>query len=187
MCVYVCVCVCIYIYIYTCICIYIYIYICIRRPPRSSMPNLPTKIIPAKIYWLELSREFPMGLEISPLNIKIMFESNPLKSRIVVRRLAVHTASSQKFNLGKWAQPLEDLNFHMTCWWETKQWFWELRPSIRNRANRNDSWACPRGTTCRGGPWCSQIWAASSGLCRRLSVGYSLQGGAVGGGWSGWG
>ena len=52
-------------------------------------PNLPTKIIPTKIRWLELSGKFLMGLRIPSLNIKIMLESNPLKSRILVRRSAV--------------------------------------------------------------------------------------------------
>ena len=33
---------------------------------------------------------FPMDMRIPPLKIKIMRESNPLKSRISVRRLAVH-------------------------------------------------------------------------------------------------
>ena len=46
-------------------------------------------IIPTKIARLELSGKFPVGLGIQPLNIKIMFESDPLKSRILVRRLAV--------------------------------------------------------------------------------------------------
>ena len=36
-----------------------------------------------------------MDMRISPLNIKIMLESNPLKSRILVRRLAVVTLDSR--------------------------------------------------------------------------------------------
>ena len=52
-------------------------------------PNLPTKSIPAKIAGLKLSRESPMGLGTPPLGIKILFESNPLKPRILARRLAV--------------------------------------------------------------------------------------------------
>ena len=47
-------------------------------------PNLPTNIIPAKIAWLKLSGKFPMGLEIPPLKTKIMLESNPLKSTMLV-------------------------------------------------------------------------------------------------------
>ena len=53
--------------------------------------NLPTKIIPTKICWLNISGKFPMCLGIPPLQIKIMLESNPLKSRILVWRLAVHS------------------------------------------------------------------------------------------------
>ena len=52
-------------------------------------PDLPTKIIPTKIRWLESSGEFPMDMWIPPLTIKILLESNPLRSRILVRRLAV--------------------------------------------------------------------------------------------------
>ena len=60
------------------------------RPWGSThTPNLPTNIIPTKIRWLTISGEFPMGMIIPPLEIKILLESNPLKSRILVRRLAV--------------------------------------------------------------------------------------------------
>ena len=52
-------------------------------------PNLPTKLLPTKIAWLKLSGNFPMDIRIPPLKTKIMLESNPLKSRILVRRLAV--------------------------------------------------------------------------------------------------
>ena len=38
---------------------------------------------------LKLSGKFPMGLGIPPLRIKFLLESKPLKSRILVRRLAV--------------------------------------------------------------------------------------------------
>ena len=41
------------------------------------------------------SRQFPMGLGIPPLKIKILLESNPLKSIILARRWAV-LASEQK-------------------------------------------------------------------------------------------
>ena len=54
--------------------------------PRT--PNLP-KIMPTKICWLKTYSKFPMGLGIPPLEIKIMLESNPLTSRILVRRLGV--------------------------------------------------------------------------------------------------
>ena len=106
----------IYIYIYTCIYLYIYVhmYICTYGgcdPSTRSgwpvwsqrllawlvaltstlrhTPNFPTKIIPTKIAWLKLSGEFPMGLGIPPLVIKIMLESNPLKSIMLVQRWAV--------------------------------------------------------------------------------------------------
>ena len=55
----------------------------------SCTPNLPAKIVPTKIPWLKLSGKFPMDMRIPPRNIKIMLVSNPLKSRILVRRLAV--------------------------------------------------------------------------------------------------
>ena len=54
--------------------------------------NLPAKNLPAKIRWLNIFWEFPAGLGIPPLEIQIMLESSPLKSRILVQRLA---ASSQ--------------------------------------------------------------------------------------------
>ena len=50
-------------------------------------PNLPTKNLPTKIAWLKLSGKFPLDMRIPPLKIKIMLESNPPKSRILVRRL----------------------------------------------------------------------------------------------------
>ena len=56
---------------------------------RHVTPDLPTKIIPAKIAWLKLSRKLHMGLGIPPFTLKILIESNPLKSRFLVRRLAV--------------------------------------------------------------------------------------------------
>ena len=58
-------------------------------------PNLPTEIIP-KIPWLELSGRFPMGLGIPPLKFQILLESKPLKSRILVRRLAVHVGAPRR-------------------------------------------------------------------------------------------
>ena len=42
-----------------------------------------------KIAWLRLSRKFPVGLGIPLLKTKVLLESNPLQSRILVRRLAV--------------------------------------------------------------------------------------------------
>ena len=90
----------IYIYIYNIhvhIYIYIYIYIhvirgCIdvlRVVIQPDTPNFPTNIIPTYIASLKLSEKFPMGLGIPPLKIKITLESNPLKSIMLVGRLAV--------------------------------------------------------------------------------------------------
>ena len=56
---------------------------------RGITPNLPTKIIPAKICWLKKSGRSPMDLRIPPFQIKSTLESNPPKSRVSVRRLAV--------------------------------------------------------------------------------------------------
>ena len=52
-------------------------------------PNLPTKSIPTKIRWRRISWKFPLVMRTPPLEVKIMLESNSLKSRILVRRLAV--------------------------------------------------------------------------------------------------
>ena len=60
-------------------------------PLLRAMPNLPTTIIPDKIRWLKASGKSPMDMRISPLEIKILLQSNPLKSRILVQRLAVHS------------------------------------------------------------------------------------------------
>ena len=57
---------------------------------RMLTPDLPTKIIPTKIRWLKLSGKFPMVMRIPPFQIQILLESNPLKCRILVWRLAVH-------------------------------------------------------------------------------------------------
>ena len=58
-------------------------------------PNLPGKIIPAKIRRLKVSGKFPtLDMRIPPLKHKIMPESSPLKSRILVRRLAVRLGPS---------------------------------------------------------------------------------------------
>ena len=52
-------------------------------------PNLPTRIIPTKIPLLKITGEFPRDMRIPPLRIKILLESNPPKSGILVRRFAV--------------------------------------------------------------------------------------------------
>ena len=54
-----------------------------------STPNLPAKIIPTNIAWLKLSGKFPMDMRIPPLWIKIVLESNPLTSTMLVRGLVV--------------------------------------------------------------------------------------------------
>ena len=64
----------------------------LRPYPLQTAPSLPTKIMPTKIRWLNISGKFPLSLGIPPLKLKILLESNPLKSRILVRRLAVPTA-----------------------------------------------------------------------------------------------
>ena len=56
---------------------------------QTCTPNLPARIIPTKIAWFRISGKFPMDVRIPPLGIKILLESNPLKSRILVRRLAI--------------------------------------------------------------------------------------------------
>ena len=50
----------------------------------APTPNLPTKKLPTKIPWLKLSGKSPMGLGIPPRRIKILLESKPPKSRILV-------------------------------------------------------------------------------------------------------
>ena len=61
-----------------------------RSPcPSLATPDLPTKIIPTTIRRLKLSRKLPLDRRIPPLKIKIPIESNPLNSRILVRRLAL--------------------------------------------------------------------------------------------------
>ena len=57
--------------------------------PSSDTPNLPTNITPTNFAWLKLSGKSPTGLGIPPLLIKIMLESNPLKSTMLAGRLAV--------------------------------------------------------------------------------------------------
>ena len=52
-------------------------------------PNPPTNIVPTNIAWVKLSGKFPMDMRIPPLYIKIVLESNPPKSTILVGRLAV--------------------------------------------------------------------------------------------------
>ena len=118
-----------------------------------TTPSLPTKIIPAKIRWLNISGKFPVDMRVPPLEIKILLESKPLKFRILVRRLAVPPLSKRRH-----------ADFHSTASFQSSIWkngpspweiwtskghfevkisnvsglgFWDLRPSIWNCANRN--------------------------------------------------
>ena len=59
------------------------------EPPTPTTPNLPTKIVPINIARLKLSGKSPMDLGIPPFLIKIMLESNSLKSTMLVGRLGV--------------------------------------------------------------------------------------------------
>ena len=60
-----------------------------NAPLHPGTPNPPTNIIPTNIAWLKLSGKFPMSLGIPPLKFKIMLESNPLKSSMLVGGLGV--------------------------------------------------------------------------------------------------
>ena len=52
-------------------------------------PSLPTKISPAKIRRLKTSGKHSTDMRIPPLKMKVLLESDPLKSRILVRRSVV--------------------------------------------------------------------------------------------------
>ena len=62
----------------------------------GTTPNLPTKIIPTQIAWLKIPRKSPVDMRIPPLIIEIMLESNPLKSRILVWRLAESDPTAER-------------------------------------------------------------------------------------------
>ena len=49
---------------------------------------IPTTFIPAKVRRLRISGRLPIDTRIPTLRIKIMPESNPLRSRVSVRRWA---------------------------------------------------------------------------------------------------
>ena len=71
-------------------CVFVLLFSLMALGLRSLLtPSLPSENILAKIAWLKLSGKFPMDMRIPPLKIKILLESNLLKSRILVRRLAV--------------------------------------------------------------------------------------------------
>ena len=56
---------------------------------KAGTPNLPTNIIPTNIALVKLSGESPMGLGIPFIKSKMVLESNPLKSTMLMRRLDV--------------------------------------------------------------------------------------------------
>ena len=57
----------------------------LQLQPSAPTSNLPTKIIPTKIAWLKILRKSPMDIRIPPRKFKIMLESTPLRSRILVQ------------------------------------------------------------------------------------------------------
>ena len=59
-------------------------------------PNPPTNIIPTNIARLKLSGKSPMDMRIPPLCIKIVPESNPLKSTMLAGRLGVAPRSTDE-------------------------------------------------------------------------------------------
>ena len=61
-----------------------------QETKNQRIGNVPTKTVPTKIACLKLSGKLPMNMKIKPLNIKMMLQSDPLKSRILAQRLAVH-------------------------------------------------------------------------------------------------
>ena len=75
----------------------------------TCTPNPPTNITPTNIAWLKVSGKSPMGLGIPPLNNNIMLESNPLKSTMLVRRLAVGRCGLGALRLLVRARELADL------------------------------------------------------------------------------
>ena len=59
-----------------------------HRPDKNT-PDLPTNIIPTNIARRKLSHKFPIDIRIPPLRIKIVLESSPPKSTMLVRGLGV--------------------------------------------------------------------------------------------------
>ena len=99
-------------------------------------PISPTNIFPSKISWLELSGKSPLDMRIPPLIIKIMLESNPLKSIILVRRLAVNThldvACVFKVH-GQAALAWGSLNQRTSKWWQCATSLRSSLPSLYSR------------------------------------------------------
>ena len=69
----------------------IYIYIYMYTSTSTSTHIYIYIYTHTKIRWLKVSSKFPMDVRMLPLTVKIMLESNPLKCRILVRRLAART------------------------------------------------------------------------------------------------
>ena len=87
----------IYIYVYPSLYIYVYIYTYIYNVGRPKMMKREGREKMCSAGVLKLSRKFPLDMTIPPLKIKILLESNPLKSRIFVRRLAVLSCCRHSF------------------------------------------------------------------------------------------
>ena len=71
-------------------------------------------IIPTTIRWINISGQFPMGMGIPPLHVDFMFESNPLKYRIWVRRLALWLRRFS-FTIAKQATATNNQNDQWCC------------------------------------------------------------------------
>ena len=69
--------------------------------PEALDGSLHTKILPTKTRWLKISGEIPTDLRIPTLATKFMLESNSLKSRILVRRLAVQRKREETWLLSR--------------------------------------------------------------------------------------
>ena len=66
----------------------------------TPTPNLPTNIIHTNIARLKLSGKSALDMSTPPLKIDIMLESNPLKSTMLVERLAVTLRGRRERRLG---------------------------------------------------------------------------------------
>ena len=66
------------------------------RAPRRAQPISLLRLSLLRFVDSRFPRKFPMDMRIPPLIVKIMLESKPLKSRILVRRLAV-TPETQSY------------------------------------------------------------------------------------------
>ena len=82
----------------------------------NSTPNLPTNIIPTNITWLKLSGKFPVGLGIPPVQIKIVLESNPLKSTMLLGRLGVFRQPLKRLPRGvAFTGPIWNYMWYLLC------------------------------------------------------------------------